>query len=97
MKSLKKHLKKLAWKNGDVFENVKRLREFVKEKFLGESKDVEKISDMGSLLQNKLSIEDATFMIWEISDEEIKHAMFQIDDNKAPGPDGFSTHFFKKA
>nr|GEX74668.1 hypothetical protein [Tanacetum cinerariifolium] len=144
-------LKKLAWKNGDVFENVKRLREFMKEamkeeelilyqkakvkwlsvgdrnnahfykaiksrqqrnridvvcdengkrfegsevadqfvihfqKFLGESKDVEKISDMGSLLQNKLSIEVATFMIRKISDEDIKHAMFQIDDNKAPG------------
>ncbi|GJT49004.1 hypothetical protein Tco_0975161 [Tanacetum coccineum] len=31
------------------------------------------------------------------SDEEIKVAMFQIDGNKAPGPDGFSSLFFKKA
>nr|GEZ53119.1 RNA-directed DNA polymerase, eukaryota, reverse transcriptase zinc-binding domain protein [Tanacetum cinerariifolium] len=124
MKSLKKHLKKLLWKNGDVFENVKKLREYVKEvqqridkdphnnklrceeakilnsyseKFLGESKDVKKISDIGSLLQNRLCNEDATFMIREVCDEKIKHAMFQIDDNKAPGPDGFSAHFFKNA
>ncbi|GJR84402.1 RNA-directed DNA polymerase, eukaryota, reverse transcriptase zinc-binding domain protein [Tanacetum coccineum] len=61
LRGLKKHLKKLAWKNGDVFENVKRLREA------------------------------------GITDEEVKHAMFQIDDNKAPGPDGYSASFFKKA
>ncbi|GJS68512.1 RNA-directed DNA polymerase, eukaryota, reverse transcriptase zinc-binding domain protein [Tanacetum coccineum] len=45
----------------------------------------------------QLSIEDATSMIRKISDEEIKNAMFQIDDNKASRPDGFSAHFFKKA
>ena len=31
----------------------------------------------------------------EISHEEVKMAMFSIDDNKAPGPDGFSARFFK--
>ncbi|GKB53018.1 RNA-directed DNA polymerase, eukaryota, reverse transcriptase zinc-binding domain protein, partial [Tanacetum coccineum] len=165
MRSLKKHLKDLAWKNGDVFENVKKLRESVKEiqqridkdprnnnlrseeavilkeyskamkeeelilyqkakvkwlsvgdrnnayfhkaiksrqqrnridvvcdefgkrfegsevaeqfvshfqKFFGKSKEVEKVSDMERLLQNKLSNEDAAFMIREVCDEEIK-------------------------
>ena len=33
----------------------------------------------------------------EISPEEVKLAMFSIDDNKAPGPDGFSARFFKAA
>ncbi|GJU59485.1 RNA-directed DNA polymerase, eukaryota, reverse transcriptase zinc-binding domain protein, partial [Tanacetum coccineum] len=33
----------------------------------------------------------------DIEDAKIKYAMFQIDGNKAPGPDGFSSHFFKKA
>ena len=33
----------------------------------------------------------------EITHEEIKKAMFSIDDYKAPGPDGFSSPFFKAA
>ena len=32
-----------------------------------------------------------------ITHEEIKKAMFSIDDSKAPGPDGFSSLFFKVA
>ena len=32
-----------------------------------------------------------------ITHEEIKRSMFSIDDAKAPGPDGFSSLFFKKA
>ena len=32
-----------------------------------------------------------------ISHEEIKEAIFSIDDSKAPGPDGFSSRFFKVA
>ncbi|GJV38332.1 RNA-directed DNA polymerase, eukaryota, reverse transcriptase zinc-binding domain protein [Tanacetum coccineum] len=36
-------------------------------------------------------------MIREIEEDEINEAMFQIDGNKAPGPDGFSSYFFKRA
>ena len=32
-----------------------------------------------------------------ISHEEIKEVIFSIDDSKAPGPDGFSSRFFKVA
>ena len=32
-----------------------------------------------------------------ISHEEIKEVIFSIDDSKAPGPDGFSSRFFKAA
>ncbi|GKB77880.1 hypothetical protein Tco_0944775, partial [Tanacetum coccineum] len=44
-----------------------------------------------------LSAEDALDMVRMVNDEEIKIEMFQIDGNKAPGPDGFSAYFFKKA
>ncbi|GJY79667.1 RNA-directed DNA polymerase, eukaryota, reverse transcriptase zinc-binding domain protein [Tanacetum coccineum] len=50
--------------------------------FLGESKKVGKISNMESLFQNKLSEEDDMAMIREVIDDEIKQAMFKIDDNK---------------
>ncbi|GJW67965.1 RNA-directed DNA polymerase, eukaryota, reverse transcriptase zinc-binding domain protein [Tanacetum coccineum] len=85
--------------NGKRFEGSDVAEQFVMhfQKFLGESKEVEKINDMEILMQNKLSIEDAALMIREVSDEEIKCAMFKIEDNKAPGLDGFSAHFFKKA
>nr|GEV03542.1 RNA-directed DNA polymerase, eukaryota, reverse transcriptase zinc-binding domain protein [Tanacetum cinerariifolium] len=35
-------------------------------------------------------------MVEDVSDKEIKKAIFEIDDSKAPGPDGFTTAFFKK-
>nr|GEX13344.1 putative reverse transcriptase domain-containing protein [Tanacetum cinerariifolium] len=40
--------------------------------------------------------EEACFMIRDVSDKEIKDAMFDIDGNKASGSDGFSYVFFKK-
>nr|GEU51101.1 hypothetical protein [Tanacetum cinerariifolium] len=36
-------------------------------------------------------------MVREVSNEEIKSAMFNIGDDRAPGPDGFSLGFFKKS
>lgn len=33
----------------------------------------------------------------DVSEDEIKAALFDIHDDKAPGPDGYSAHFFKKA
>nr|GEW08179.1 RNA-directed DNA polymerase, eukaryota, reverse transcriptase zinc-binding domain protein [Tanacetum cinerariifolium] len=36
-------------------------------------------------------------MVSEVCDKEIKDALFDIDGDKASGPDGFSSEFFKKA
>ncbi|GJY22233.1 hypothetical protein Tco_0394799 [Tanacetum coccineum] len=44
-----------------------------------------------------LSQEEAEDIVKEVSGKEIKEAMFDIRDNRAPGPDGYSSLFFKKA
>ena len=36
-------------------------------------------------------------LIRPITSIEIKNSMFSIDGEKAPGPDGFTSHFFKVA
>ncbi|GKC59662.1 RNA-directed DNA polymerase, eukaryota, reverse transcriptase zinc-binding domain protein, partial [Tanacetum coccineum] len=41
--------------------------------------------------------DEANLMIRDVTDDETKKALFDIDDNKAPGPDGFTSKFFKKS
>ncbi|KAJ9545695.1 hypothetical protein OSB04_025402 [Centaurea solstitialis] len=47
------------------------------------------------LFVSKVSFVDAIHMIRPIVDSEIKDAMFQIGNDKAPGSDGFTSNFFK--
>ncbi|XP_074266141.1 uncharacterized protein LOC141588607 [Silene latifolia] len=44
-----------------------------------------------------LNEEHRTRMLAPVSDLEIKEAMFDIPGNKAPGPDGYGSQFFKDA
>ncbi|GJT05644.1 hypothetical protein Tco_0840106 [Tanacetum coccineum] len=67
------------------------------EKFLGSSYHVQDIISSETLFRRKLSPDAAEKMISSISDAEIKRAMFDIDDLKDHGPDGFTTVFFKQA
>ena len=52
----------------------------------GKVVEVELITNAGSLFTKKLDEEEARMMISEVSDKEIKEAMFDIGENKAPGP-----------
>ncbi|GJX80091.1 RNA-directed DNA polymerase, eukaryota, reverse transcriptase zinc-binding domain protein [Tanacetum coccineum] len=73
--------------------------QFVKhfQSVLGEAKLVDPIFDPGSLFVKRLSIDDAEFMVRPVSKDEIKSVFFAMNDEKAPGPDGFSSKFFKAA
>ncbi|KAJ9561524.1 hypothetical protein OSB04_006684 [Centaurea solstitialis] len=65
--------------------------------YLGTSDDsLEPLLPMGAF-QNTLELSDALFMIRPILDSEIRDAMYQIGKDKAPGSDGFTSHFFKAA
>ncbi|GJV94862.1 putative RNA-directed DNA polymerase [Tanacetum coccineum] len=62
---------------------------------LGKSAGVKHFTDHESLFTNVLSQSKANYMVCDVSHVEIKKALFDIDSNKAPGPDGFSSEFFK--
>ncbi|GKE92287.1 hypothetical protein Tco_1573382, partial [Tanacetum coccineum] len=42
-----------------------------------------------NLFTNRLTVEGATKVVTDVTDKEIKEAMFDIGENKAPGPNGF--------
>ncbi|GKA67041.1 RNA-directed DNA polymerase, eukaryota, reverse transcriptase zinc-binding domain protein [Tanacetum coccineum] len=67
------------------------------QRFLGVESNTQSMDGMSDMFTTKLSREEANAMICPVSDMEIKQAMFDIDDDKAPGPDGFTSCFFKKA
>ncbi|XP_075098842.1 uncharacterized protein LOC142175754 [Nicotiana tabacum] len=46
---------------------------------------------------NTLSTTEQMQLIKEFTEEEVKAAMFSIDKNKSPGPDGFGSGFYKAA
>ncbi|GKA49974.1 hypothetical protein Tco_0743047 [Tanacetum coccineum] len=71
--------------------------QFIKyfEGVLGRRVVVDPVIDPSSLFSNKLYQRDTEFMVRPVSHEEIKAALFSMEDDKAPGPDGFSSKFFK--
>ena len=67
------------------------------EGLLGSSKTCEAINPHILCSGPSISAAQAAFLSSNISNDEIKSALFSIGDEKAPGPDGFSACFFKKA
>ncbi|GJV05890.1 RNA-directed DNA polymerase, eukaryota, reverse transcriptase zinc-binding domain protein [Tanacetum coccineum] len=59
----------------------------------------ERGADMNTqnLFTTKLSNDEANKMVVDVSDKDIKEAMFNIGENKAPCTDGFTFAFFKKS
>ncbi|KAJ9536410.1 hypothetical protein OSB04_un000423 [Centaurea solstitialis] len=49
------------------------------------------------VFHNALTLSESLHMIRPILDEEIKWAVFNIGNDKAPGPDGYTSKFFKSA
>ncbi|GJR56859.1 RNA-directed DNA polymerase, eukaryota, reverse transcriptase zinc-binding domain protein [Tanacetum coccineum] len=61
--------------------------------FLGASNQVMPLEQLGDIVQLKLNIKDAEAMIVEVSDKEIKEAMFDIDSLKASEDSKFKYHY----
>ncbi|KAJ6925333.1 hypothetical protein NC651_009871 [Populus alba x Populus x berolinensis] len=52
--------------------------------------------DVSRLYTSKIPPTSVSSLIQPFTSEEIKRALFSIPDDKAPGPDGFTSYFFKK-
>ncbi|GJV91865.1 hypothetical protein Tco_1539678, partial [Tanacetum coccineum] len=65
------------------------------EAFIGSSMECDLLNTTG-LINKKVSDGSNTNMIRPVTNAEIKKAMFDIGDAKAPGPDGYTSTFFKK-
>ncbi|GJU07260.1 RNA-directed DNA polymerase, eukaryota, reverse transcriptase zinc-binding domain protein [Tanacetum coccineum] len=48
-----------------------------------------------NLFTNRLTVEGTAKVVTDVTDKEIKEAMFDISENKAPGLNGFTFAFFK--
>ena len=85
--------------SGKSFENEQVDEQFIKhfEKFLGTKDSIPELPEEFVEFNCKLTQNEADDMIKPVLNNEIKEAMFDIDDSKAPGPDGFTSKFFKAA
>ncbi|GKD72322.1 RNA-directed DNA polymerase, eukaryota, reverse transcriptase zinc-binding domain protein [Tanacetum coccineum] len=72
---------------GERFENDGVAEEFLKhfQEFLGKRDEVIEIPSDRIVFPNKLSTEEADRMCRSVNEVEVKNAMFDIDDSKAPG------------
>ncbi|GKC11412.1 RNA-directed DNA polymerase, eukaryota, reverse transcriptase zinc-binding domain protein [Tanacetum coccineum] len=84
--------------NGEMFEGDKVPEQFVNhfQKFLGSLFTVKEMGD-NLIPEICVSSDAASDMIKTVRKEEIKATIFGIDENKAYGPDGFSSKFLKKS
>nr|XP_043639262.1 uncharacterized protein LOC122610332 [Erigeron canadensis] len=64
--------------------------------FLGKE-DESRLNPTPGLFDRVLNHEKAANMVRNITDEEIKHVMFSIGENKAPGPDGYHNNCEKQS
>ena len=84
-------------KDGKWIEGEEMGNEFVNyfKDFLGKETSCSEINHAEDLFVKKLDLLHSTEMVKDVSNEEIKSALFDIEDDKSPGPDGFSAKFFK--
>nr|XP_043611730.1 uncharacterized protein LOC122583383 [Erigeron canadensis] len=93
----KHNLETICDEDGNRYEGDEVAPQFVNHfnKFLGKTDGVEPL--MEGIFKNVLNEEDARGMTRDVTDLEIKEAIFDINSKKVAEPDGYTSGFFKKA
>ena len=98
--SRKNHIAVIRAEDGALTSSYQQVAdEFVRffQKLYGASENCASV-DLGVIRTGPiLSSDQSAQLINNVSDVEIKDALFNIADDKAPGPDGFSSYFFKQS
>ncbi|GKC96770.1 RNA-directed DNA polymerase, eukaryota, reverse transcriptase zinc-binding domain protein [Tanacetum coccineum] len=83
--------------DGQSFIGVDVADKFVEhfQNIFGIEGDTYHVDDLVQLFSKKISEVDALDMIKPVTNKEINSAIFDIEDNKAPRPDGFTSKIFK--
>ncbi|XP_010685067.1 uncharacterized protein LOC104899550 [Beta vulgaris subsp. vulgaris] len=98
---LQNHIYRIKDKQGNMREDRKGIEEaFIEyyKELLGSTHEMKGhvsqiIIQEGKVLSRDQQIE----LCAEFTDADIKAALWEIEDNKAPGPDGYNSYFYKKA
>ncbi|XP_022845369.1 uncharacterized protein LOC111368375 [Olea europaea var. sylvestris] len=93
-------IEKVLKEDGSYTENQHQVaEEFIQfyTQLLGSSSPVQAL-DSAIIREGPLvSLEQASTLTRDITTQEIKDALFSIGDDKSPGPDGYTSCFFKKS
>ncbi|GKA84753.1 reverse transcriptase domain-containing protein [Tanacetum coccineum] len=84
--------------DGTVFTGDQVANAFIShyETFLGQEGTTSYL-DTHNLFPTKLNPDSALDMVRHVTPKEVKDAIFSMGNDKSPGPDGFTTAFFKEA
>ncbi|XP_057958536.1 uncharacterized protein LOC131151298 [Malania oleifera] len=94
------HIASVMRSNGKPTSSLQQIADEFLEFYKGLLATEEVCTDVDPLVVAKgqiLSDNHLVQMVRDIEDEDIKEALFSIVEDKSPGPDGFTSCFFKKA
>ncbi|KAL0300290.1 UNVERIFIED_CONTAM: hypothetical protein Scaly_3051900 [Sesamum calycinum] len=86
---------KLAWLKGEGTAVTAEFVNYFKKLFGGSHRHSQNLEYLQPFAKHLISEEEATQITAPVQRHEIKDALFDINEDSAPGPDGFSSSFFK--
>ena len=96
----RKYIKEMTNENGDTITGNTEIRKEMRQNFISrykkEQTNPDTLNQYLNLINNEISTEQNNQLTKQITNTEIKNAMFSIGRNKSPGPDGFPAEFFQK-